>query len=149
MKNKVLIVAALAFSVYAQAQTAGSDTVKQCDPAYSYEKMAGSHSNKSNSTTSVTDPKWVNPDAVKVCPNPAAPGQEKVCYKMIGDKMFVVTNGTSASMNKKVTLQNGTVVTTSGAVVNSEGTVVYLKNGDSVDMQGVVTNNQKAVQGAL
>jgi hypothetical protein len=138
MKSKILTIAALAFTVYAQAQTASGDTVKQCEAGYSYEKMAGSHSNKgSNSTTSVTDPKWVNPDAVKVCPNPSAPGQEKVCYKMVGHKMFVVTNGTSASMREKTTLQNGTVVMMNGAVVSGAGTV-YLKNGESIDMQGMV-----------
>ena len=150
MKNKILLVAALAFSVYANAQNADNSQSGRCSSGYSYEKMAGSHSNLgSNSTTSVVSTDWVAPNKIQACANQAVCVNAGYSYKMINGEMFVIVNGTSNSMINHRVLKNGTSVLINGAVIDKGGNIVYLKNGDSIDNCGLIIEAPKNDQVTL
>ena len=66
---------------------------------------------------------------------------DKYCTKMEGGKMVVMHEG--KTITKDVTLANGTVVKTDGTIVKKDGTKTMLKDGQCVDKNGAVMEEQK------
>lgn len=51
-------------------------------------------------------------------------------------KMMVMLNGTMSTMDKDMTLPDGSMITTTGTYKRADGTTVQLRNGDLVEMDG-------------
>ncbi len=62
---------------------------------------------------------------------------KKDCCAMLDNKMMCIKNDKKSAMESDVTLKNGTVVTTNGAVKKG-AKVIQLKNGECIDMDGNV-----------
>ncbi len=60
----------------------------------------------------------------------------KYCTRMENGKLVVVHEG--KTLNSDVTLSNGTVIKTDGTVVKKDGTTTMLKEGECVDKDGTV-----------
>ena len=140
MKTNMLIVAALALSVNAFAQNSCGIESAQPSATNTDDKMASMNQNVSNERVSVIDPSWV------------AFGQsrhhtivvalvDKDGYKMEGNAMFAVKGGHQTGMFNYTTIKNGDLVLVNGVVITTTGEMLFLKNGDSVDMEGTVTRN--------
>jgi hypothetical protein len=69
----------------------------------------------------------------------AGPG---VMYMMIGGKMMMVT-----PMTKDVTLKSGCKVCAAGTYTDAKGKTVYMKEGDMVSAEGVMTPGAKKAHG--
>jgi hypothetical protein len=57
----------------------------------------------------------------------------------VGGKMMVVTNGMETMMESDMTMSNGTVVMKDGTYKTKGGSMMKLKNGDKMDMDGNIT----------
>ena len=148
MRNKILLIAAIAFSINANSQHNVKSGKSQ--PVYTDGKIVQMLRNIDNSCFSIIDPSWeVVTNAEVTCKSETTIStivsvEPKDCFKMVDNKMFVVKNGTSTSMNNYQTLKDGTVVMINGVVITNSGKIVHLNNGDCVDMKGNLSCIQKA-----
>lgn len=55
-------------------------------------------------------------------------------------KMMIAKDGKLMSMERDVTLSNGTAISTAGKVTTKDGKSFQLKNADVMDMNGILTN---------
>ena len=133
MKTNMLIIAALAFSVNAFAQNS---------PANTNDKMASmNRQNVGNFSVSHINPSWETVTAAKTHYRGATAVMAGDGYKMTGNSMFVVKDGQQTGMLHYTTVKNGYVVLISGAVITNSGKMLFLKDGDSIDMKGLVIRN--------
>ena len=65
-------------------------------------------------------------------------GMMKDCVMMEDGKMMTMMDGKTASMDKDMTMKNGTMVMTDGTVKMKDGKTMMPKNGDCVMMSGKV-----------
>jgi hypothetical protein len=63
-------------------------------------------------------------------------GKDHVMMK--DGKMMVMKGGKSSTMDKEMTMSNGTKVMTDGTVIKKDGSKMTLKEGDHVYMDGTV-----------
>jgi len=65
-------------------------------------------------------------------------------------KMMVVKNGKTTSLDRDMTLSNGTHITKDGACTKKDGTKMTMKEGEHMDMSGnmlsMKTNNKSGNQ---
>lgn len=78
---------------------------------------------------------------------PAAPAvapttSEKDYFKMEGNQLRAVKGGVATFMDADRWLQNETVVTPYGVVVTNSGNKIYLKDGETIDGNGVITSKR-------
>jgi uncharacterized protein YdeI (BOF family) len=64
-------------------------------------------------------------------------------YLMKHDKVMEIKDGKVSTLTADATLANGTVIMADGTVKNKDGSVVKLKNGEHIDLQGNITKNDK------
>ncbi|EKD57504.1 MAG: hypothetical protein ACD_57C00261G0002 [uncultured bacterium] len=62
----------------------------------------------------------------------------KSVYYMTSGKMMMVKDGQVQPMTGNQTLNDGTVVKTSGEVIRKDGSKMILKNGESITMDGSI-----------
>lgn len=75
---------------------------------------------------------------VKTQTQPAMPLKDHLMLKE--GKMWVMKDGKTTAMTQDMVMSDGTMVSTSGTVTSAkDGTSIILANGDSVDMDGIVT----------
>jgi|GEM_PF-3094492 hypothetical protein len=143
MKTNMLIIAALAFSVNAFAQnTCGIEDAQQT-PVNTDDKMASMNQKSiGNFRVSVIDPSWVTGARATAHYNSATAVIAKDGYRMVGNTMFVTKDGHQTGMLNYTTVKNGNLVLINGVVISRSGEMLFLKDGDSIDMQGLVTRNQ-------
>jgi uncharacterized protein YdeI (BOF family) len=137
MKTNMLIIAALAFSVNAFAQnTCGIEDAQQT-PVNTDDKMASMNQKSiGNFRVSVIDPSWVTGARATAHYNSATAVIAKDGYRM------VTKDGHQTGMLNYTTVKNGNLVLINGVVISRSGEMLFLKDGDSIDMQGLVTRNQ-------
>jgi hypothetical protein len=63
-------------------------------------------------------------------------------YIVKDGRMMVVNNGTTSAMKREATLDNGTVVAIDGNYTAKDGKPVMLKDGEHLDLHGVVSKRQ-------
>ncbi len=128
MKNKLLIVTALVFSLRAGAQNSQNGN--------SDDKSASMYRNLDGSRFSrVPEPVAKGPEAMHTI----ASAKASDYYCMKHDKVYAVVNGTSTSLETYARLQDGTVIMPNGSVITGSGKVVHLKNGEHVNILGAFT----------
>lgn len=64
--------------------------------------------------------------------------QQKDVYVFKNTKMWEVKSGKIAEMTKEVTLENGTIIKTTGEVVTKDGATTALKDGQYIDLEGKI-----------
>lgn len=57
---------------------------------------------------------------------------------MKDDKVMVMKDGMSMAMEKEMMLSDGTKVMTDGTVMKKDGSKMMMKNGDAMDMSGMM-----------
>lgn len=72
-------------------------------------------------------------------------GMKEDCVMMKDSKMMVMKGGKTMAMDQDMTLTNGSVVSTNGMVVMSDGKSKQLKNGDCVYMSGKMMTGMKGM----
>jgi hypothetical protein len=137
MKTNILLVAALALSVSAFAQCSCGSETGTCPATNTGDKLAGSNAQTvGNFRVSGIDPTWVTGHY-----NTATAVITKDGYKMVGNVMYEVRGGQQNGMFNYSATTNGDLVLINGVVITATGQTVFLKNGDSIDMQGIFTHN--------
>ena len=63
-------------------------------------------------------------------------GKDGVMMK--DDKVMVMKDGKTMAMDKDMMLSDGTKVMTDGTVMKKDGSKMMMKNGDSMDMSGMM-----------
>ena len=57
-------------------------------------------------------------------------------------KLWVMKDGKTMMMEKDMTMSNGTMVSTAGNVTMINGKTMMMKNGDSIDMDGMMMKHK-------
>jgi hypothetical protein len=123
MKIYFFIIAALVYTTNLQAQT---DTTAN-----------------RNHTVSKVKPAWETSKKGKVAAKSTAHRNHKNSCKMADNTMFVVKDGLTMLMASDMMLKNGIVILTNGVVVANNGKKTQLKNGESINMQGMIYPTEK------
>lgn len=63
-------------------------------------------------------------------------------FTMVNGKVLKMTDGAVTEMTEDTTLSDDTKVTVDGKIVKPDGTTTMMKNGESVGMDGTMTNSQ-------
>ncbi|MBI3981064.1 hypothetical protein HY345_03640 [Candidatus Microgenomates bacterium] len=108
--KKTLLLAALAISVFLSACNKTTTQTQENFP-----------SSQQNATTTIQQQ-----------------NATKSVYYMTSGKMMMVKDGEVQQMTADQTLNDGTVVKTSGEVVRKDGSKIMLKNGESITMDGSI-----------
>ena len=67
-------------------------------------------------------------------------------YFMVNGSMMEEKDGIVSRMISDTTLSDGTIITMSGKVVKTDGSIIFLKNGESVLMNGMMNRMMNATQ---
>ena len=121
-----MITAALLLSINMQAQSAlagcsANDTTAKC-----------------NSTISEINSDWQTGNKGKAPAKPAVHRNHKNICLMVDNAMFIIKDGLTMVMATGIMLKNGIVIMTDGLVIAQNGKKTKLKNGESINMQGMV-----------
>jgi hypothetical protein len=67
-------------------------------------------------------------------------------YFMVSGGMMEERNGIVSRMTEDTTLSDGTIITMGGKVVKTDGSIITLKNGESVLMNGMMNRTMDTTQ---
>ena len=67
-------------------------------------------------------------------------------YFMVSGGMMEEQDGVVSRMISDTTLSDGTTITMSGKVVKTDGSIIVLKNGESILMNGMMNRTMSATQ---
>jgi hypothetical protein len=67
---------------------------------------------------------------------------EKTHLMMQDGKMWIMKDGQSSAMDADLTLNEGTVVASTGKVTRKDESTRMLTDGEAIDMDGVITKHQ-------
>ena len=118
--------AALALTINAPAQTTGLNCTQ-----------TDSNANCSYTVSNIK-PEWPNVKKGRAAAMPASTLKYKNSCKMADNTMFIIKDGFTMVMASDIMLKNGVVILANGVVVDNDGKKSQLKNGESINMQGLV-----------
>jgi len=128
MKKLGLLFSAIAISSFAMAQ---KDTSKNRPYPPDINKSEEGSSKKYNPNRFAQD----NPDSMR---NQMLRNQHQDGYTMQNGRMIGYRNGQMTTLEKSITLSNGTTITADGYFTSRAGTKTRLKEGDQLDMTGTL-----------
>lgn len=138
MKKLSLVITAVCLSigVYAQTDTTGTATQRGTNNT---NMGTGTQRDMNNSKMPV-QPQENTTTGTK---SPSMVKQHPDGYMMKSGKVVMIKDGKVTTLDKEVTLENGTTITTNGSILQMDGTKATLKEGEHVDMTGKMVPMQE------